>query len=78
MRNSKIALTGALIAFTWLVGFAQTAPVHCRTECAVDHPNVVQANHMWQGQDHCWYSDGWNGAGWHVCGSSGHHHMMSW
>jgi hypothetical protein len=34
MRNSKITLTGALIAFTWLVGFAQTAPVHCRTECA--------------------------------------------
>jgi hypothetical protein len=62
MRNSNIALTGALIAFTWLVGSAQAAAVALPDgmRAAADHPNILQATHMWQGQDYCWYSDGWN------------------
>jgi hypothetical protein len=71
MGNFKMTLVGALIACTWLAGSAQAAPVGFPDETggAADRLSIVRLAHMWEGQDYCWYDNGWNGAGWYVCGS---------
>jgi hypothetical protein len=28
---------------------------------------VQKAQYFWDGNEYCWYDDGWNGPGWYVC-----------
>jgi hypothetical protein len=65
MRNLNPVLAGALIAGVSLIGAARAAPVGLPdgARAAIDQLNILEAAHMWSGQDYCWYEDGWNGAG---------------
>jgi hypothetical protein len=54
-------------------GFAQAAATGPSTgiRAAIDDLNVVQdAQFVFGGQRHCWYTRGWNGTGWYRCGYS--------
>jgi hypothetical protein len=54
-------------------GFAQAAATGPSSgiRTAIDDLNVVQdAQFVFGGQRHCWYTRGWNGTGWYRCGYS--------
>jgi hypothetical protein len=62
MRFSKIALTAAVaISANAISGPGMSA--------AFDRLAVIeQVQYRYGGHRHCWYGDGWNGAGWYWCG----------
>jgi hypothetical protein len=71
MRNLKmaVALAGAIGFGIFVSGVAQAAPVSNAAGVAAATLNLVeQTQYVYGGHRHCWYADGWHGAGWYRCG----------
>ena len=69
MQKLAVALAGAALAATALSGSAQAAPVSAAVVDAATTLNVVDTvQYVYGGHRHCWYGNGWKGAGWYRCG----------
>lgn len=73
MRKLSMALVlaAALGAGTLLTATAQAAPAVAPGQlgAAADELNLIdQVQYVYGGYRHCWYANGWNGAGWYRCG----------
>jgi hypothetical protein len=69
MRSSKIAValvTGAVLSLAGAAnaGVGSTAPGTAAEGLALTN----QVDFLFGGRKHCWYAEGWNGAGWYWCG----------
>jgi hypothetical protein len=63
---TALAATGVMMS-----GLAQAAATGPSTgvRAAVEDLDMVQnAQFVFEGRRHCWYTRGWNGAGWYRCG----------
>ena len=64
---TALMTTGAAVT----VSQAATTGPSTGIRAAIDDLNVVQdAQFVFEGRRHCWYTRGWNGAGWYRCGYS--------
>ena len=72
MRRLLLAASAAaaLLAAPLVSGPAAAAPLGAaRFLGAAQDLNIVeQAQYVYRGHKHCWYADGWSGAGWFRCG----------
>jgi hypothetical protein len=72
MRKFVMALvsTSAIVGGVTLIESALAAPAGLPdgVRTAIDRLNIIEAVHMWNDQSYCWYDEGWNGAGWYLCG----------
>jgi hypothetical protein len=68
---ATVAVTVFAATAASMSGFAQAAVTGPSTgiHTAIDDLNVVQdAQYVYEGRRHCWYTRAWNGAGWYRCG----------
>jgi hypothetical protein len=68
---AAVATTALAITGTMASGIAQATAIGPSTgvRTALEDLNIIEtAQFSFQGRRHCWYTRGWNGAGWYQCG----------
>jgi hypothetical protein len=72
MRNLALAIgtASALISSMAIGGHLQAAPyADGRIKSELGGAGLIQnIQYVWEGQNYCWYDDGWHGPGWYLCG----------
>ena len=69
MRKLMTAMAVAGAIGAGLSGAAQAAPASGAIGDAAATLSIVdQAQYIYGGHRHCWYPNGWHGAGWYRCG----------
>lgn len=69
LAMAALALAGAIGAAFVVSGAAQAAPAGAAIGDAAATLSVVdQVQFVYGGHRHCWYPNGWHGAGWYRCG----------